>query len=233
MVAGHLLTLAGAAVDGLKAGVRVLELGVGNALEERVLVEVLLHPNVQVLDVGDGVEDAALLKRVCVEVQERGVDNAETVLRALEVRVGEKEEHLVELALVEVVGAELHDVGTNARDVVELGDLALAKLVRGVLGARNLDRMVDNVSDAVADLDSHDQLVGVEGSEGVEQTAETAADVGESDLLGALIGDPAGESGRPVVGIRGSGREDVARRERVGVGANALLAAAHRKRNRA
>lgn len=93
------------------------------------------HPLVEVFDVGDVVEKT--LKRclsagiveivtqthpfaedVSIFTQQRRIDDSPLVLWLLEMRIRVEEEHLGQLALVEVVGEIFHRVRSEARDVV-------------------------------------------------------------------------------------------------------------------
>ena len=94
--------------------------------------------HVNVPDVGDGIQPSADAQHVGVLGEQRLVDDPPLVLGLLEVRVGEEEEHLLQLPFPEEVGQVLHGVGPQA------GDVAVAP-ARGVLLAQSGDSAVQRV----------------------------------------------------------------------------------------
>lgn len=113
------LALFGGCEDGVDADVMFqLVLVWIEPFEQWMLTEVLIHPVVQLLDVGDDVHDAAGTQDVGVFGEQRGRDDASFVFARLEVRVREQEKQFRELVFVEEVGQELHTVGTQDADVV-------------------------------------------------------------------------------------------------------------------
>jgi len=69
----------------------------GHPLEEGMGREVLHHPQVKILHVGVGVDEAAHPQDIGVLGQQRGRDDPPPEVGLLEVRVGEEEEDLVQL----------------------------------------------------------------------------------------------------------------------------------------
>ncbi|KAF1734085.1 hypothetical protein CRV24_005620 [Beauveria bassiana] len=112
-----------------------LDLVLGDdALKRRVRLEVLHHPLVQGLDVGDCVDDAAGPQRVRVLGVERRRDDARLVLAGFKVRVREADEDFAELGFAEKVGQKLHGVGADAGGVL---------VGLGVLLTEGVDALLD------------------------------------------------------------------------------------------
>jgi hypothetical protein len=82
-----------------------------HALKAGMLLEMALHPLVQILHIGNCVHDSAGAQHVRVLGVERVRHDARLVLALLEVRVGETQEDFGELGLGEEVGQEFHRVG--------------------------------------------------------------------------------------------------------------------------
>lgn len=70
------------------------------------------------MNIGDGVDNAAWTKNICVFCEKSWGDNASLMLAGFEVGVGEKEEKRGEGVFSEVVGKELHGVCTDYRNIL-------------------------------------------------------------------------------------------------------------------
>jgi len=106
----------------------VLETFVRNSLEERMPREVIGHPDVQLLHVGDGVDQPSRSEDVGILGQKRLADDAALVVAFLEVGIGEQEEYLSQLMLSKVVGDVFHGISSFHADVGVLPGVFLAKL---------------------------------------------------------------------------------------------------------
>jgi hypothetical protein len=107
-----------------------------HALKARMLLEMALHPLVQILYIGNRVHDSAGAQHVRILGVERVGHDARLVLALLEVRVREAEEDFGELGLGEEVGQEFHRVGAQAGYV-------LIAARRGVLDAQGAGFFLD------------------------------------------------------------------------------------------
>lgn len=108
----------------------------GHALKGGMGSEMIHHPLMQGLDVGDGVDDAPRAQRKGVLGIQRRRHNSRLVFPRLEVRVGEANEDLGELRLLEEIWEELHAVCAETADVlVQAGFL--------VLDSERLDTLLD------------------------------------------------------------------------------------------
>ena len=87
-------------------------------LEAWVCSDPLGHPRPEFFHVCNGVHHASNSESVGVLSQKTLLDDSPPMVRRLEVGIGEQEEELLELALVEKVGQVLHRIGTNAADVL-------------------------------------------------------------------------------------------------------------------
>lgn len=114
---------------------------VRDTFKQRMGLEMLHHPTMQVFDVRDRVHDPAGSQHVRVlGVQSRG-DDSRLVFARFEMRVGKTQEDLGELGSVEEVRQEFHRVGSQARYVLVGGRVLAAQgsdpflYVFGYLGA--------------------------------------------------------------------------------------------------
>jgi len=78
--------------------VRSYQLFIRDAHKERVRLEVMHHPLVQLLDVGDRVQHAVLANGVRVLGEETRAHDASTMVGLLEVWIREQDEHLAQLS---------------------------------------------------------------------------------------------------------------------------------------
>jgi hypothetical protein len=105
-----------------------------------MLLEMALHPLMQILHIRDGVHDPAGAQHVRVLGVERVGHDAGFVLTLLEMRVWEAEEDFGELRFGEEVGQEFHRVGTQAGYI-------LVAARRGVLDAQGAGFFLDVLCD--------------------------------------------------------------------------------------
>lgn len=90
------------------------------------------------------------------------------MLRLLEVRVGIKEEHFLELPLVKVVCEIFHRVGANARDVL---------ILVGMQMPQHFDPVLHEVADFDSDLHADRNFVGESLAKTDKETAVATANI--------------------------------------------------------
>ena len=116
-----------------------------DGLKERKGGEMGAHPVMQVLDIGDGVDDATGAEDIGVLGKQGGGDDTGLVLPGFEVGIGEEEEEGGEGVLGKVVGQELHGICADDGDI----------LVGAVGGdAQGRDAVLDILGDLDADLET-------------------------------------------------------------------------------
>lgn len=130
-------------------------------------VEMLYHPQMQVMDVCAGVEYAAHFQdkgvfgqelcsvgsmRRCTKATKRQTlrDDSRLVLSLLKVRIREEEEHLFQRAFAEKVGQKLHRIHPHDADVLEQ---------RCFLLSQGINLVLDIVSDLRADFHPKNALL--------------------------------------------------------------------------
>lgn len=92
---------------------------VGDALKEREVVEIGLHPVSQILDISDAVEDATNTQEVRVDGEQRTRDNAPTKVLSLEMRIRKENKNATERGRREKVRQKLHAIARHHGGVGE------------------------------------------------------------------------------------------------------------------
>lgn len=104
------------------------------------------HPQVQRLYICDGVNDASRANNVGIFGVQRRRDDSRLVLSGFEVRIGEADEDLAELPLLEKVGQKFHRVRSQAGRILVRPAL--------VLLAKSLDLVLDELGDVRSNFET-------------------------------------------------------------------------------
>lgn len=159
-------------------------------LKEREICEMGAHPIVEILDIGDSIDNASWTENVCVLCKEGGRDDAGLVLAGLEVGIWEEEKEGRERMLCEEVGEELHRVGSDDRNIIVM--------VRFGCGTQRSDAVCDILGDLHAYFKPEDVFVGKSGRQLHEETAKAAANI--SPLWRMSVGKVVGPVDEPGAG---------------------------------
>mmetsp|Transcript_28423 Transcript_28423/g.61918 ORF Transcript_28423/g.61918 Transcript_28423/m.61918 type:complete len:211 (+) Transcript_28423:225-857(+) len=143
-------------------------------LEEWVLATATVHPFVKLPDIGCMVKHRSRSHHICVDGEEAVTDDAPPHVLPLEVRVGEAKEHLLQLALPEIIGEELHRIRPDD------GHVVMRRLTVST-SAQCTHPLPDIVRDLLADLQAEHQLVRELWAKRNQKASVATTDVKEAD----------------------------------------------------